>query len=216
MKRSAYPVVLFDLDGTLTNPYIGISRSFIYALERLGYPPPDEPFLRSVIGPPLRDSFIKLIGETHAKAAVRHYRERYLEIGLYENEVFAGIPELLGTLQHAGCRLFVATSKLIDSATIILEHFGLAGYFEGVSGASPDGRIERKADVIAEVLPRLGADRASAVMVGDTAYDVLGARSHGMPCIAVAYGFGELHELHAATPLSIANDVPELQRLLGA
>lgn len=214
MNTPTYPVVLFDLDGTLTDPYEGIARSVHYALERLGHPLPDERFMRSVIGPPLRDSFVHLLGEELADEGVRIYRERYTTIGLYENTVFPGIPELLADLHAAGCRLFVATSKLIEPTHIILEHFGLTQYFTGVSGATLDGRIARKADVIAALLPHIGADRERAVMVGDTPYDVYGARSHGLPCIAVEYGFGELEALHAAEPLTRAATVTELRRLL--
>lgn len=210
----AYRAVLFDLDGTLTDPYIGIARSVEYALERLGRPLPDEQFMRSVIGPPLRDSFVSLLGEEDADVAVRIYRERYLTIGLYENTVFPGIPELLADLRAAGCRLFVATSKLIDPTHVILEYFALAQYFEAVSGATLDGRIAHKADVIAALLPAIGADLTGAVMVGDTPYDVLGARRHGLPCIAVSYGFGELRDLHAAEPLAHAATVEELRGML--
>ncbi len=209
-----YPAVLFDLDGTLTDPYEGIARSVNYALERLGYPLPDERFMRSVIGPPLRDSFVHLLGEEQADEAVRVYRERYLTIGLYENTVYAGIPELLADLRATGCRLFVATSKLIEPTHVILEHFGLTQYFAGVSGATLDGRIARKADVIAALLPQIGADRDQTVMVGDTPYDVLGARSHGLHCIAVSYGFGEIEELRAAEPFAHAPTVADLRRIL--
>lgn len=211
-----YPVVLFDLDGTLTDPYEGIARSVQYALERLDRPLPDERFMRSVIGPPLRDSFVQLLGEDLADEAVRIYRERYLSIGLYENSVFPGIPELLADLRAAGSRLFVATSKLIEPTHVILEHFALAQYFEGVSGATLDGRIARKADVIGALLPHIGADRTRAVMVGDTPYDVYGARSHGLPCIAVGYGFGEATELSAAEPFAEAATVHDVRRLLFA
>jgi phosphoglycolate phosphatase len=209
-----YTTVLFDLDGTLTDPYDGIVRSVNYALERLGRPMPDERFLRSVIGPPLRDSFVNLLGEEFADEGVRIYRERYLTIGLYENSVYPGIPELLADLRAAGVRLFVATSKLIEPTHTILEHFGLAPYFEGVSGATLDGRVAHKADVIKALLPQIGSQPGRAVMVGDTPYDVYGARRHGLPCIVVGYGFGERHALHAAEPLAYAATVAELRRLL--
>lgn len=216
MSYARYPVVLFDLDGTLTDPYVGITTTFLHALEALGQPPPDEATLRSWIGPPLQDSFRAYLGdEAMVRRAVALYRERYRALGMYENRVYEGIPELLAAARGVGARMFVATSKLVGPALGIVEHFGLAGYFEGVIGATPDERITTKSEVIAATLELLTpVERAGCVMVGDTAYDVEGAQANGVPCIAVSYGYGTLASLEAAAPHAIAHSVEELAAML--
>jgi phosphoglycolate phosphatase len=216
MKRKyRFRAILFDLDGTLTDPFIGIARSINYALHQLGHPPLSDPALRRWIGPPLHDSFEQLLGDpTLADQAVAHYRQRYWEIGLYENTVFPGIPELLADLKTHGIRLFVATSKIRPSTERILAHFGLQPFFEAIAAVDPDDRNGNKAMVIATLLPCLRADRAWTVMVGDTVYDIIGARSHRMPCIAVTYGYGEYQELYHAAPLALVDSVITLRSLL--
>ncbi|WP_044232137.1 HAD family hydrolase [Chloroflexus sp. Y-396-1] len=216
MKRKyRFRAILFDLDGTLTDPFIGIARSVNYALHQLGHPPLSDPALRRWIGPPLHDSFAQLLGDpTLADQAVAHYRQRYWEIGLYENMVFPGIPELLADLKTHGIRLFVATSKIRPSTERILAHFGLQPFFEAIAAVDPDDRNGSKAMVIATLLPCLHTDRAWTVMVGDTVYDIIGARSHRMPCIAVTYGYGEYQELYHAAPLALADSVATLRSLL--
>lgn len=216
MSYARYPAVLFDLDGTLTDPYVGITTTFLHALGGLGHPPPDEATLRSWIGPPLQATFRAYLGDEQlARRGVELYRERYGARGMYENQVYAGIPELLAALRADGARLFLATSKLIGPAEGILAHFGLARYFDGVVGATPDERLTSKDEVIAAALELLTpVERAGCVMVGDTAYDVEGARDNGLPCIAVSYGYGTLASLEAAGPHAIAHSVEELAALL--
>lgn len=216
MSYARYPAVLFDLDGTLTDPYVGITTTFLHALSGLGQPLPDDETLRAWIGPPLHDTFrAYLADEALALRAVALYRERYRALGMYENRVYDGIPELLAGLRADGPRLYVATSKLIGPAQGILEHFGLAPFFDGVIGATPDDRISTKAQVIAATLDLLTpVERAGCVMVGDTAYDIEGARANGVPCIAVSYGYGTLASLEAAGPDAIAHSVDELRALL--
>lgn len=214
MREPRYPAVLFDLDGTLTDPFVGIVRSVAYALERVGHAFPGEEALRAWVGPPLQASFRAYLGDpAQAARAVAAYRERYGSVGMYENTPYPGIAELLGTLRSAGTRLFVATSKLRGPAEGILAHFGLADFFEAVSAPEP-GEGAHKAEVIAAILPRLGAHRAHAVMVGDTVYDVEGARANELPCIAVGYGFGTHESLEQARPLAIAHSVEELWPML--
>lgn len=214
MSQPRYPAVLFDLDGTLTDPFEGIARSAAYAFERVGRPAPDHEALRAWIGPPLRDSFLDYLGDPAlADLAVAHYRERYGAAGMYENAVYPGIPALLADLRAAGVRLFVATSKIRVPTEGILAHFGLAGYFEAVSAPSPADSAH-KAEVIAALLPALGPHRQAAVMVGDTTFDIVGARANAMPCIAVGYGYGPPNLLRAAEPLAIASTVPELREML--
>lgn len=214
MSQPRFRAVLFDLDGTLTDPFVGIARSVAYAFERLGRPAPADDELRMWIGPPLLGSFqAYLKDEALASAALALYRERYTTVGLYENVVYPGIPELLGDLQAAGVRLFVATSKIRGPTEGILAHFGLAGYFEAVGAPDPSDSAH-KAEVIAALLPILGADRNNAVMVGDTTFDIEGARANGLPCISVGYGYGPPDRLRAAEPLAYAASVPELRELL--
>ncbi len=216
MNLPRYRAVLFDLDGTLTDPYDGITRTFVHALERLGVNPPDDTTLRSWIGPPLHDSFRAYLGDEElAMRGVCAYRERYRAIGMYENRVYPGIPELLRDLRAGGCRLFLATSKLHSVAEAILDHFGLTDYFDASFGASPDASLSAKADIIAAALARMRPDeRESCVMVGDTVYDVAGARANGIPCIAVTYGYGAREALEAAGPDALAHSVAELRALL--
>lgn len=216
MAQPPFRAVIFDLDGTLTDPFEGIARSVAHALGRLGLPAPDDLALRAWIGPPLRDSFMAYLGDDDLAAqAVDLYRQRYGSLGLYENLLFPGIPALLADLRAAGVRLFVATSKLRAPAEAILAHFGLAPSFEAVAAPGPSDSAQ-KAELIAGLLPRLGADREGAVMVGDTTFDILGARAHGLPCIAVGYGYGDPADLAAAAPLAHAATVEELRaRLLG-
>jgi phosphoglycolate phosphatase len=216
MSYPRYPAVLFDLDGTLTDPYVGITTTFLHALGGLGQPLPDEETLRSWIGPPLQETFRSYLGdEALALRGVALYRERYRALGMYENRVYDGIPELLAALRAGGPRLFVATSKLIGPAEGIIAHFDLAPFFDGVVGATPDERIANKTQVIAATLDLLTpVERAGCVMVGDTVYDIEGARANGVPCIAVSYGYGTLASLEAAGPLAIAHSVEELRELL--
>ncbi len=216
MSYARYPAVLFDLDGTLTDPYVGITTTFLHAIAGLGRPAPDEATLRSWIGPPLQASFRSYLGdEGLARRGVELYRERYRARGMYENRVYEGIPELLAALREAGSRLLVATSKLVGPAEGILAHFGLARYFDGVVGATPDDRLSDKTEVIAAALEQLTpVERAGCVMVGDTIYDIEGARDNGLPCIAVSYGYGTLESLEAAAPYAIAHSVDELGGML--
>jgi len=214
MRQLAYPAVLFDLDGTLTDPFEGVTRSVTYALEPLGLQPPTPERLRAWVGPPLRDSFLRYLGdEALADEAVVRYRKRYLVDGMYENRLYPGIPALLAALRSAGTRLFVATSKIRQPAEGILAHFALAEFFEAVAAPEPSDHVH-KAEVIASLRSIVGADWAHAVMVGDTLYDVEGARANGLPCVAVSYGYGELAMLEAARPCAIVHSVAALHALL--
>ncbi len=213
-----YRAILFDLDGTLTDPAEGITRSIQYALERLGYPVPPVSNLYSWIGPSLRESFAHYLhtdDPQKVEQAIMLYRERFARVGLFENMVYPGIPALLANLWNAGCRLLLATSKPQVYARRILEYFDLAIYFAGIGGATLDGRLHTKADVIATLLPQLRADERSAiVMIGDREQDIIGARMHGIPAIAVSYGYGSMAELTACTPDCVVGSVAELWAVL--
>ena len=212
-----YDVILFDLDGTLTDPGEGITNSVAHALEKFHIPVPDRRELYKFIGPPLYESFMRFYGLDREKAllAVEFYREYYRDRGIWENEVYAGIPELLEKLKGAGKRLLVATSKPEEFALQILEHFHLIQYFHRVAGSTMDSSRVEKADVITYALEQEGiAPSPAVVMVGDREHDVLGARKAGLDCIGVLFGYGDAPELQKAGAARIAATVEELAGLL--
>ena len=197
--------IFFDLDGTLTDPKPGITRSIQYALDKLAHPTiPTEDELTWCIGPPLRASFVRLLGgEDDADRAVSLYRERFSDIGLFENRVYDGIPEVLTTLSQSGQRLFVATSKPHVFATRIIEHFGLRHHFEHVFGSELDGRRVDKSDLLAYALQTVAVDPAKTLMIGDRSHDMVGAKNNGMQAIGVLYGYGSQDELIGAGALHV-------------
>lgn len=208
-----YKYVLFDLDGTLTNPEIGITTCVMYALEKFGIKVEDRKELHPFIGPPLLDSFQRFYGltEDESRQAVKYYRERFSVTGLYENEVYEGIPEFLQKLKAEGKILVLATSKPEEFAVRILEHFDLKKYFDYIAGATMDGSRGEKADVIAYALQIAGvADVSEAIMVGDRKYDILGAKEHGLDSIGVLFGFGDRDELNDAGATYIAETVEDI------
>lgn len=205
---------LFDLDGTLTNPAIGIVASMRHALSAIGCPEMDHALLRSQIGPPLQDVFLRLgVPEERLDDAVDAYRERFTEAGMYENEVVPGIPAVLDALVADGWVLGVATSKPAVFAEKILVHFGLDGFFTYVAGATLDGSRRDKADVIRHALDALGAPAEATIMIGDHREDVAGAAECRVRSVAVTWGFGEPAEFAAPGLIAVA-DTPE--RLLEA
>ena len=188
--------IYFDLDGTLTDPKPGITRSIQYALQRLDYPTiPTEDELTWCIGPPLRSSFVKMLGDHDADRAVALYRERFSDIGLYENGVYDGISEVLTALGESGRRLFVATSKPHVFATRIVAHFALRHHFEHVFGSELDGTRVDKSDLLAYALKETAVDPAKTLMIGDRSHDMVGAKNNGMKGIGVLYGYGSRDEL---------------------
>lgn len=189
-------IALFDLDGTLTDPKAGITRSVQYALERLGRPVPEADALTWMIGPPLLAGFTELLGGPEdVPEAVRLYRERYSDVGLFENEVYDGIPALLQTLRDEGVALFLATSKLQVYARRILDHFGLSQFFREAYGSEPDNRNADKRDLIRHILDVERFDPSKAVMVGDRMHDAIGARANGIATIGITWGYGSRQEL---------------------
>ncbi|MDD7910659.1 HAD hydrolase-like protein [Pseudovibrio exalbescens] len=211
------PTFLFDLDGTLTEPFIGITSSVQYALKGLGAPVPEADELRFTIGPPLGKSF-EILLNTAEKAvideAVRLYRERYAKVGLYENYVYDGIPELLTTLRNAGHVLFVCTSKLRPVAEQVLEHFKLAPFFSKVYGSEADGRFEGKVELLAHLLDQQSVDPNGAVMIGDRMHDLIAARENGVRSIAVMWGHGSREELEMHKPWQIVETPVQLGDVL--
>ncbi len=203
---------LVDLDGTLTDPYPGISASILYALEKLDRPAADEPALRAAIGPPLEGTFAAMLGgdAVLAKQALGHYRERFGAVGLYENTVFDGIPESLATLQAAGVRMYLASSKPRVFCERILDHFDLTRFFDTVHGAELDGRLGEKAELISHVLATEAIDPAACVMIGDRRYDIEGARANGIKVAAVGWGYGTIAEFETFPPDVIVPQVSDL------
>ena len=211
-------VVLFDLDGTLTESGPGITRSAASALEVLGRPPLDAATLLRFVGPPLFESFREIAGldEATARDALVAYRRYFVDRGMYENAVYPGITELLHKLFDAGRRLAVTTAKPLPYALPIIEHFTLGRYFEGVFGpTADDDGIDKKA-VVAQALSSLEIDDVSdVVLVGDRSHDVVGAHENGVACIGALWGYGSRDELLASGADALATDADELASLLG-
>ncbi len=205
--------LLFDLDGTLTDPKEGITRCFQYALEAFGIHEEDADTLEWIIGPPLVESFMQGYGFTmeQAERATAKYRERFAPIGWAENKVYPGIPELLAKLKAEGYTLALATSKPEQLAVKIMEHFELAEYFTVLGGASMDLSRSKKEQVIEYVLERLGVtDRREVLMIGDRKYDILGAKQTGLRSLGVLYGYGDREELETAGADEIAETVEDI------
>src|SRR5689334_1398523 len=193
--RTEMDTIFFDLDGTLTDPKPGITGSIQYALKKLGRPVPTQDELAWCIGPPLRASFVKLLGgEEDADRGVAFYRERFGDVGLFENSLYPGIKATLAALKPRA-RLFVATSKPHVFADRIIDHFALRPYFEHVFGSELDGTRVHKDDLLAWALERTGTDPLRALMIGDRSHDIVGAKRNGMDGIGVLYGYGSREEL---------------------
>ncbi len=208
--------VLFDLDGTLTDPFEGITGCVQYALEKMGIKSPEKEELKHFIGPPLTDSFMQTFSLTkeEAEQAVAYYRERFSTVGMFENAVYPGIPSLLQQLRAEGISLAVATSKPTVFSVEILKHFGLYDCFDLVVGSELNGHRVEKDQVIAKVLADCGAENQKVMMVGDRHFDVSGAKKCHLPCIGVLYGYGSREELTEAGAVSLAQRVEDLLPLL--
>lgn len=213
----AYPLILFDLDGTLTDPKVGITRSVQYALDKFGLQAELDDLV-PFIGPPLHESFqvFYAFNEKQAVQAVAYYREYYSERGLYENAVYPGIAGLLQRLREQKRELAVATSKPTFFAEKVLKHFNLDLFFSLIAGSNLDGTRTDKTEVIRFALQQLSSySPKRVVMVGDRKHDIIGARNCGIDSIAVAYGYGSTTELAQAAPTTLVHSVEELGRLLG-
>ena len=208
--------ILFDLDGTLTDPGEGITNSIVYALDKFGISVSDKKDLYKFIGPPLYDSFVKYYGFSHENAnlAISYYREYFAPKGLYENTVYKGIEDMLGFLADKGVKLIVATSKPEKYARAIIAHFALDRYFDDIIGATMDEKRNTKDAVIAYAIEKCKIVPQNAIMVGDRLHDVLGAKANGMRSIGVLYGFGSYKELSDAGADMIVKDVEQLKKTL--
>ena len=210
--------VLFDLDGTLTDPREGITRSVQHALARLDIHEPDITALEHFIGPPLLQCFMSTyqLSEERAWQAVNHYRERFRVTGLYENQVFDGIDALLGQLVEQGRTLYIATSKPTEFAREIARHFGFDRHFKVIYGSELDGTRTDKVELIAHLLQQESLDPADTLMIGDRKHDLIGAHRNGLQAAGVGYGFGSQAELMAESPAWYFATLAELREAFAA
>lgn len=214
--KDALHHILFDLDGTLTDPKEGITKCVEYALHKLGIGVEHPDLLIPYIGPPLYDSFIHIQGLTHEAAlqGVDFYRERYRTLGMFENSVIPGIPELLENLRNQGFSLYVATSKPTVFAEEILRHYKLDHFFRFTAGSNLDGTRSKKREVIQYVLDQNDIPAAQALMIGDREHDIIGAKACGVPSIGVLFGYGSEEELSSAGADYIAHTVEEAGKII--
>lgn len=212
-----YDVILFDLDGTLTDPGIGITNSVMHALKKYGIEVEDRKSLYKFIGPPLIDSFEKYFDFSHEEAvkSVDYYREYYADKGIYENEVYKGIDRLLENLNKNGKKIILATSKPELFAREILRHFSLDKYFLFAAGSTMDETRTNKAEVIEYALAECGiTDKSSVVMVGDREHDIIGANKNGIDSVGVLFGYGSRKELESAGATYIAETVEDIEKFI--
>ncbi len=212
MKK--YKCVLFDLDGTLTDPYEGITKSVQRALLHLGINEPDRQNLRRFIGPPLRESFARYyeVPAEKTEEAISAYREYFSVTGLFENELYSGIDAFLSELKNSGVKILLATSKPEPYAKRITEHFGLARYFYEQCGSDFAGKHETKAQVVARALELCGEDKVDVLMVGDRMHDIIGAKENGIDSAGVLWGYGDRAELEGAGADMIFECVADMHR----
>lgn len=211
-----YNTVLFDLDGTLTDPGRGITNSVAYSLKKFGIEVEDKKELYKFIGPPLYESFMKYYGfsEEKAETAVANFREYFRDKGIFENEVYDGIEKLLSEIKVSGRKIILATSKPEEFAGRILAHFALDKYFDFVAGATMDSSRVKKGDVIAYALKESGCSSENAVMIGDKMHDILGAKENGLASIGVLFGYGSREELENAGADFIAETVKDILKYI--
>ncbi len=211
MKR-----ILFDLDGTLTDPFLGITRSVAYSLKSFGIEVDDLETLKPFIGPPLDVSFREYyhMDEAQSWKAVEKYREYFSKKGLFENKVYEGMEDFLQSLLNMDMKLYVCTSKPEVFAKEILDYFSLTPYFTGIYGATLDGSLKNKGDVIAHCIKQEQLNIQDCMMVGDRQHDIVGAHQNQIPCIGVLYGYGSLEEFQEYHCDYIAKDLIELKKII--
>ena len=206
--------ILIDLDGTLTDPKVGITTSARFGLNKIGHPIAESENIDWIIGPPLKASLAKILNvavdNIWAEQALMGYRERFAVIGLFENQVYPNVAETLCKLKQQDYQLFLATAKPTVYAKQILVHFELDQYFTEIHGSELTGERTNKADLIAYILEQEQLNAQHCVMVGDRQYDIVGARAHGIDTIAVSYGYGTPEELAQAQPITQINQFNEL------
>lgn len=212
-----YDLIIFDLDGTLIDTGIGIMKAVEYALDKFNIPVGDYSTLRKFIGPPLKASFMKYYNftEEDAEKAILYYREYYKDKGLYENKIYDGMDELLSKIKESGRKLVVATSKPEVFAKIILDQNNISKYFHIIGGATLDGSRINKDDVIRYALDNLGShDKTTALMIGDTEFDIYGAKKVGIDSLGITYGYGQEEEIKKAGATYIKSSVKEIEDII--
>lgn len=212
-----YNYLFFDLDGTLTDPGLGITNSVMYALQKFNISVNDRTSLYAFIGPPLRDSFEMFYGfsSEQSEIAVKYYREYFQKQGLYENEVYAGISDVLIQLKEKGKTLILATSKPEIFAIKILKHFNLYNYFDFIAGATMNELRNKKGDIIKYALDNYNVSKkSSALMIGDRKQDIIGAEENGLDSLGVLYGYGSYNELNEAGATFIANEPADILKYI--
>lgn len=216
LKKGAFSCVMFDMDGTISDSFQGISGGILFALEKLGYALPERESLRSFMGPPLLDQFMKQFGmsDSTAAEAVRLYREYYPVKGIYEQTMMPGAEETVRSLKERGMTVCTATSKPQKYVEIILKSYNIEKYFDIVVGATFDGKLQSKKDIIAKVLELSGKSPEECLMVGDRCFDIEGAHANGVKCAAVLCGYGSLKEFDSAGADYIINGLLDVLEIV--
>jgi len=212
-----YKYILFDLDGTLTDPGVGITKAVQYALKKNNIVEESLSTLEKFIGPPLKDSFVEFysFNEKMVSDSIQYFREYFRKNGIFENEIYSGILDLLGELRNRDCKVVVATSKPTVFANTVLKNFGMMKYFDLVVGSNLDGTLGNKAEIINYVIENLKIKNLEeTIMIGDRKYDIIGAEKNNIDSIGVLYGYGSLEELEAARPTYIVDSISQLYELL--
>lgn len=212
-----YKYILFDLDGTLTDPGVGITKAVQYALKKNNIVEESLSALEIFIGPPLKDSFMEFYSfdEKMVSDSIQYFREYFIKNGIFENEVYSGILDLLKELKNGDCKIAVATSKPTVFANTVLKHFGMMEYFDLVVGSNLDGTLGNKAEIINCIIENLKIKNLKeTIMIGDRKYDVIGAEKNNIDSIGVLYGYGSLEELEEARPTYIVDSISQLHKLL--
>jgi len=212
----AYRNILFDLDGTLTDPYLGITNSVKYALKKFNIFEEDENKLKQFIGPPLNQSFIEFyqFDKNKAQIAVDYYREYYSEKGLRENELYEDVENLLQSIKSKNKICILATSKSKKFALEVLKYFEIENYFDEVVGSNLDGTLSGKEEIIKYIIENNKLDKAETIMAGDRKYDIIGANKNGIDSIAVLYGYGTKEELEESKPTYLCKSVMDILEII--
>ncbi|MBU2515775.1 HAD hydrolase-like protein [bacterium] len=214
---TSFANILFDLDGTLTDPKVGITRSIQYALEQLNEPVPAADELTWCIGPPLLDFFATILNsrdDARLNQALTHYRKRFADVGLFENTVYPDCEDSLQKIKIAGFKIFLATSKPGVFAKKILDHFNLSRFFDGIYGSELDGRRSDKGELIAHILATEKLDSGDTLMVGDRCHDIIGGKKNSLRTAAVSYGYGSREEISSSDPDMIFDSMTQLASFL--
>jgi len=211
-----YINILFDLDGTLTDPYLGISNAVKYSLKKFNIIDNDEKKLKLFIGPPLQKSFMEYYGfdKNKSKIAVEYYREYYFEYGLYENKIYDNIENILKIINGKNKNCILATSKVTDIANKILKYFKINNYFYDIVGSNLDGTLVEKEDIIKYIIEKYNLNKNETIMIGDRKYDIIGANRNNIHSIGVTYGYGSKEELKEVKPTYFCENVMDIIKII--